>query len=204
MQVRYPRAGAAAALLAVLALPACTPDTQVDTSGGQPRPTTAAPSSAASTVPAVTPAPESPTPSRSASSPLEAAILAQYREYFATLVSASRAKPAERRDLLSRVAVDPSLNQTLEGMAAAEAFGEVSFGTIIVHPTLVKVNGSTATVRDCQDGSGAGRRSAATGKLLVVGSKNDFAVATVKRAADGVWRVATVEYQPAGSCNVNA
>lgn len=112
MQASYPRAGAVAALLAALALPACSPDTQVDTSGGQPR-TTAPPSPAASTVPALTPAPATPSRSTNASSPAEAAILKQYRAFFNIRTPAARAAPVERRKLLGKVAVEPSLSRTL-------------------------------------------------------------------------------------------
>lgn len=131
-------------------------------------------------------------------------ILAQYRGFFAVLTPASKAKPAVRLAMLTRFATEPSLTRTLGGFAAASAAGEVLYGEDIVRPELTRVDGSMATLRDCQDTSGHGRLKVATGKKVTVGLKNDLAIVTMKRGPDAVWRVSTLEYKPAGSCNAVA
>jgi len=80
----------------------------------------------------------------------------------------------------------------------------VYYGQDTVRPEITMVNGLTATLRDCQDTSGHGRLKVATGKKVTLGLKNDLAIVTMKRGPDGVWRVSTVEYKPAGSCSAAA
>lgn len=133
--------------------------------------------------------------------PEQDAILAQYRAFWAVLTPASKAEPEARRAMLEQVAVDPSLTRTLGGMRASDNIGEVAYGQEVVRPELVSVDGATATLRDCQDGSAAGRVKVATGEKVTVGAKDELAIVTMQRGADAVWRVATVEYQPAGSCS---
>jgi len=136
--------------------------------------------------------------------PDESQILAQYRAFFVSITPASKTTPAGRLRLMQKVAMEPALTRTLGGIAAVVAAGEVFYGQDILHPELTKVEGATATLRDCQDSSGAGRVRTKTGKKVTVGRKNDLAVVTMKRGADSVWRVSTVEYKPAGSCSAAA
>lgn len=136
--------------------------------------------------------------------PEQEAILTQYRAFWAILTPASRAKPEARRAMLETVAVDPSLTRTLNGMRASDSIGEVAYGQEVVRPELVSADGGTATLRDCQDGSAAGRVKVATGEKVTVGVKDALAIVTMQRGADAVWRVSTVEYQPAGSCSAPA
>jgi len=137
--------------------------------------------------------------------PEEGQILAQYRAFFTRLTPASKAKPAAvRLAMLKRFATEPSLTRTLGGFAAASAAGEVYYGQDIVRPEITMVVGLTATLSDCQDTPGHGRLKVATGKKVTVGLKNDLAIVTMKRGPDGVWRVSTVEYKPAGSCSAAA
>lgn len=136
--------------------------------------------------------------------PDEGQILAQYRAFFAVLAPASKARAAQRLAMLKTVATDPSLTRTLGGLAAATAAGEMLYGKDILRPEVVNVAGGTATIRDCQDTSGFGRLKIATGKKVTVGVKNTLATVVMKRGADGVWRVATVENKAAGSCSAAA
>lgn len=85
-------------------------------------------------------------------------------------------------------------------MAAAEAFGEVGYGSHVLQPQVVKVSGAAATVRDCQDSSRTGRMKIATGEKVTVGVKNVLVTVGMKLGADGVWRVSTADYDSAGSC----
>lgn len=136
--------------------------------------------------------------------PEQDAILSQYKAFWAILTPASKAEPEARRAMLEKVAVDPSLTRTLNGMRASDNIGEVAYGQEVVRPELVSADGATATLRDCQDGSAAGRVKVATGEKVTVGAKDALAIVTMQRGADAVWRVSTVEYQPAGSCSAPA
>ena len=177
----------ATVLVAIIALSGCSDDGGVRV---QSVPTPTASQATPSTVPS--------------DFPEQVQILAQYRAFFAALAPASRATPANRLKLLQKVATEPVLTRTVGGMAASSAAGEVLYGQDIIRPELTKVDGTTAMLRDCQDSSGAGRMKASTGKKVTVGRKNDLALVTMKRGADGVWRVSTVAYQPAGSCSAGA
>lgn len=181
--------GAAVALLAVVVLlNGCSHSSGVNVQS-LPTPT------ASAGTPSVRPSPTFPD---------QDLILAQYRAYFATLTPASKATPPMRFEILRKVATDPSLTRTLGGLAAAAAAGEVYYGEDIVRPEITKVEGRLAMLRDCQDSSGHGRLKVATGKKVTVGLKNDLAIVTMKLGTEGVWRVSTVTYKPAGSCSAPA
>jgi hypothetical protein len=140
--------------------------------------------------------------SAATSFPGEAQILAQYRGFFAVLAPVSRAKLASvRLSMLKGFATEPSLTRTLGGFAASYAAGEVLYGRDLLRPKITMFDGTTATLRDCQDSSGAGRVNAKTGRKVTVGRKDDLALVTMKLGLDAVWRVSTVTYQPAGSCS---
>jgi len=126
-------------------------------------------------------------------------ILAQYAAFFAALTPTSEAPDAQRRELLAPYAVDPVLSRTLRGMLASDKLGQVGYGEIALRPRIAKVDKGIAVVRDCQDASRHGRKERATGKIVTRGTQHDLAVVTLKRAPDGVWRVATVDY-PGGAC----
>ncbi|MDQ3383538.1 MAG: hypothetical protein M3519_07130, partial [Actinomycetota bacterium] len=57
--------------------------------------------------------------------PEQDAILSQYKAFWAVLTPASKAEPEARRAMLEKVAVDPSLTRTLNGMRASDNIGEV-------------------------------------------------------------------------------
>ena len=202
MPVTVLRAEIAAALLFALALTGCSRGSGVDASGG-PLPsatpvTTPSASSSASPGPQTTPtSPSSP----SISALTTSAILTQYRAFFAALTPASKATPAVRYAMLQKVAAEPELTRLLGGIAAAEHVGEVFYGEDLVRPQIIRVTSVNATLRDCADTSQHGRLKVATGKRVTVGYKNDLAIVTMMRGGDGVWRVATVESKPAGSCS---
>ena len=103
--------------------------------------------------------------------------------------------------MLQKVAAEPELTRLLGGIAAAEHVGEVFYGEDLVRPQIIRVTSVNATLRDCADTSQHGRLKVATGKRVTVGYKNDLAIVTMMRGGDGVWRVATVESKPAGSCS---
>ncbi len=122
------------------------------------------------------------------------AILAAYREFFARQTEISLAPRAERRTLLEPFTTDPALQRVLGGMFAADEMGEVGYGAPIVSPEVRRITGDTAEVVDCQDGREAGRKNIETGKITTRGAKQAKAVVTLKRGADGSWRVATIAF----------
>lgn len=134
--------------------------------------------------------------------PGQAAILTQYRAFFAALTPLSKMNSsAARRAAVAKLAVDPELTQLVGGIAAARAQGQVLYGGFILRPQLLLVSGDTAKLTDCQDSSKHGRSVAATGKVVTFGRANDLAMATMKRGSDGAWRMARIDYAAAGSCN---
>lgn len=112
--------------------------------------------------------------------------------------------PTDRVEAMTKLAVDPALARVLGGMASSDQAGEVGYGAHVLRPKIDKIDGDTATILDCQDTSGSGRLVEATGKVVTVGRTNDYAQVTLQRGADGAWRVATVAYAAAGSCNAEA
>lgn len=91
--------------------------------------------------------------------------------------------------------------QIMGAMAAATQAGEVYYGEHVLRPRIDSLGQDSAAILDCQDTSAHGREVAATGRKVTVGRKNDYAQVTMKFGADAVWRVATVSYAAAGSCN---
>lgn len=190
-------------LFVAVTLCSCSTDGGVDAQGPvSPAPSSLAGSSAVSPLPTAT---ASTTTSLStAEFPDQAAILTQYRAFFAALTPASLLAEGPRSELLGGLAVDPLLTRVLGGMATSTSQGEVSYGEILVYPKLQSVHGDTAALTDCQDGSRSGRMKAATGEKTTVGSDHDFADVTLKRGADGVWRLATVAYRAEASCSAGS
>ena len=148
-----------------------------------------------------TPATSTPPPSTHSAN-VSDVILAQYRAFFTSLVPLSKQEPNARLEAMKRLAMDPELTQILGAMAAATQAGEVYYGSHVLRPRIDSLQPDSATILDCQDTSAHGREVAATGKKVTVGRKNDYAQVTMKLGDDGAWRVATVGYAAAGSCNV--
>ncbi len=190
----------AAALAGVLVVSGCGRSSQVDTSGGPPAPVATATPAPVATATATT---ATAAPSTRAF-PRQAEIVSQYRAFFASLTPLSRVTYAVRYPAMQKLAVDPELTRAMGGIAAANSAGEVYYGVPASRPVITSIAGDSASLTDCQDTSRAGRMKQATGKIVTVGGKNDFARVTMKRGGDGAWRVATLEYAPAGSCHANA
>ena len=180
------------------ALCGCSPGSGVRAQG----PTSSNPTAASPSQGQGTSTPPTSTPTASASSgDVTQVILAQYRAFFASLVTLSKTEPNARFEAIKRLAADPELTQIMGAMAAATQAGEVYYGDHVLRPKIGSLQPDSATILDCQDTSAHGREVAATGKKLTVGRKNDYAQVTMKLGDDGIWRVATVGYAAAGSCN---
>ena len=104
---------------------------------------------------------------------------------------------------MAKLAVDPEYTTLLSTIKATRDVGEVGYGSDVVRPDLQSVVGGVATLVDCQDTSNAGRMKITTGEKVTKGHKNDLVQVTMKRGADGIWRVATLASAAAGSCHVD-
>lgn len=194
-------AGVAAVLTAALAVASCSPASGVDAQGPVTPTPTAMPTTSTSTL---DPTPPSSPSAMPATTPGSADILDQYRAFFASLTPLSKASYDARLAAMQKLATDPELTRVMGGMAASTQAGEVFYGEDIIRPMIVSVVGDVATIADCQDTSNHGRERLATGEKVTVGVKNTLANITMKRGADGVWRVAAIENQQAGSCAAGA
>ena len=130
----------------------------------------------------------------------EQRILAQYQSFWKREASAAEAAATQRRAILEAVATDPLLSRVLRGMQASDNLGQIGYGRIIPRARVTGIDRDTATIRDCQDASKAGRKDRDTGKTVTRGTAHDLALATMKRGRDGVWRVATVDYPRGDRC----
>ena len=199
MTTRRPPLRLLVVIAAAAALCGCRSGNEVRTQG----PTSSAPTSASSPSQSQgTATSPSSTPTVIGSSgDVSQVVLSQYRAFFASLVPLSKTEPNARFTAMKRLAVDPELTQIMGAMAAATQAGEVYYGDHVLRPKIDSLQPDSATILDCQDTSAHGREVAATGKKLTVGRKNDYAQVTMKLGDDGIWRVATVGYAAAGSCN---
>lgn len=159
--------------------------------------------SAGSTPTAVRPPPTavgSPTASRS-STPAravpdrQALLLAQYRAFWSSLAAVSRMPATQRREALSKVAVDPALRSVVVGMEKLDHKGEVLYGADIPRPKPhVALNGMTAVLDDCQDSTNAGAARRGTMTPVTVGVARNHVVVTMKTVANGSWKIAFISY----------
>jgi hypothetical protein len=158
-------------------------------------------SPAADPTPAGTPSAATPTASVSvpARVPVVDLVLAQYTAFWKTITPAAQAPASRRRAILAPVAADPELSRLLRGLVAAEAVGEGQYGVEVPRARVTNVRGATADVVDCQDASHAGKTNRRTGKPITRGVARNPVKATLRRGADGIWRVATVEFR-GGTC----
>jgi hypothetical protein len=125
----------------------------------------------------------------------QAALLLQYRKFWASLTSISNMPAEQRREALTQVAVDPALKSLLAGMDDADAKQQVLYGENIPRPTVrIDPAATTALVDDCQDSSMAGVEERASGKRLTVGTARNRVSVTMKRQPGEPWKVAYVDY----------
>jgi hypothetical protein len=159
--------------------------------------TSAGPSGNAST----TPAASASTSASPAATSERAALLRQYGAFWRALTPASTSPAADRKRLLSRVAVDPELQSLLSGIARERSRGRAFYGVDVPRPKVEQLSTeqSLAVIDDCQDSSGSGVIDLSTQRKLTKGTVRNHVVVTLHRGADGIWRVAFVSY-PKTSC----
>jgi hypothetical protein len=128
----------------------------------------------------------------------QAALLAQYRNFWASLTPIQQMPAASRRSALAEFAVEPALSSLLAGMATTDAKGQQFYGANVPRASQAEVtpDGMRAVVDDCQDTSQAGLAEKATGNRLTVGVPRSHVVVTLQRTG-GVWKVSFVSYPKA-------
>jgi hypothetical protein len=130
---------------------------------------------------------------------LEAELVRVYQGYRDAIPSAERVTGVERQAILMQWLTEPLLTRVLDRMAATQAGGRRTYGTVTFEPVDVSQKGSTARLHICQDGSRAGVEEIKTGKKLGHGLPNTPYVYTFRRASDGTWRISD-GVSPKGSC----
>ena len=127
-----------------------------------------------------------------------AAVIAAYNALWPAGQRADTAPAAQRQAILTPVATGTELAGMLSAIAADTTAGQASWGQPVLHPYDVTVDGTTATLQDCQDEMATGMMSTVTGQKLTHGGPRVHFDATLDQGADGAWRVAklTVSSQP--------
>lgn len=146
---------------------------------------------------AAAPAPSVTAPASPAASPVDeqAALLAQYRKFWASLTPISRLPEPERQPALAELAVDPALKSLLAGMRQADIKGQVFYGMNVPRPEVrINPDATTALVDDCQDSSNAGIAMKETEERVTVGVERNHVSVTMKKQPGGPWKVAFIDY----------
>ncbi|MFI6321606.1 hypothetical protein ACIBG8_29005 [Nonomuraea sp. NPDC050556] len=136
--------------------------------------------------------PASGAPTKGAPPPDQAPIVS-YRDLYPAGQSAERAEPRQRKEILGQYATDPLLSRMSRGIAALRVTGRVTWGLPVIHPYDLQIEGDTATLHDCQDARKTGQADDKTSERLTHGTANTHLRATLRKGADGAWRVATLE-----------
>ena len=139
------------------------------------------------------------TPSQSPTPTAESVVLATYTAFWKALPEASRLSGAPRTAVLTQYLVNPALSKISGTLAAQDAFHKALYGENVPRPTVVRMDGSSADVRDCQDSSRAGVEDLKTLQKLNVGVPRNLVMSTLLRSPDGQWRISTIVY-PGGQC----
>jgi hypothetical protein len=136
----------------------------------------------------------SPSPMATASSE-QAAILGQYRTFWASLTAVSRMPATHRRAALENYTVDPELKSLLAGMLKTDRAGQVFYGADVPRATAASVapDGLRAVVNDCQNSTHSGNADKRTGQALTVGVARNHVVVTMAKVSD-VWKVYFVSH----------
>jgi hypothetical protein len=90
---------------------------------------------------------------------------------------------------LGAVTTEPLYPSLLRALVRQHESGIREYGRVRPHPMTVEVRGSVATVVDCQDASGAGEADTDTGLPRTAGESRTPIAASLRRGADGRWRV---------------
>lgn len=151
--------------------------------------------SASSPTPPPSPTPPSPTPTFDQSTPVAA-----YRAFYAALVAAGRTADWQSLQSTSTATVSGSaLRVVVENLRRHATRGETLRGTIMLNPSLERLSGSSATVRDCQDSSGW-RIYDRTGRAKGPGTSQRTRVVARLVRTGGIWKVHAFISFDRGAC----
>lgn len=128
--------------------------------------------------------------------PDEAAVLAAYRAFWdAYLAAADPMDPSH--PALARHAASPELGRLQRAFLARRAAGEVIRGTLDLAPTIVRIDDTTAAVRDCYLDS-AGIYDAGTGKRKDTPTGVRHQILVTLTLEHGIWKVRDIDKEADG------
>jgi hypothetical protein len=136
----------------------------------------------------------SPTAVPSSASPRDA-VTAAYHGYWAAAQKAATQSPAQARQTLAPYSTPGLIENQLKGISRLQAKNQEPWGQVKIHIYAIDVQGSTARLSDCQDGSGSGLADRRTHQLIpgTRGSTQPYNLSvTLQRGSDGRWRVSAV------------
>jgi hypothetical protein len=110
--------------------------------------------------------------------------------------------PAEQvRSILRDYAAGAYLDLQVRQIVLLQTEHKGPWGKVVLHIGAVKVSGSQASVRDCQDASNAGLADTRTSKLIpgTRGPKKRNLAAQLTKGSDGRWRLSDLK-QFRGTC----
>jgi hypothetical protein len=133
---------------------------------------------------------------------VEEQILGQYRRFWTEALPAAQAASDDRgrSQILAPVAMEPALTLLIRGMAKLDREGQRAYGHDVPLRESVERQGSTALVTGCLDSSRTGVADRATGERLTVGVPTNPVLVTLKRGADGLWRVFGTKFPGGHRC----
>ncbi|WP_147339383.1 hypothetical protein [Actinomadura spongiicola] len=117
------------------------------------------------------------------------AIKRSYIAFVAILDRADSLPASTRRQKLGVHMTDPQLTQVLDRVEEMKRTDIATYGTVATHIQSVRIVGTGATLRDCQDSSGAGLLNVRTGKKINRGVEEETIKAYLAEGSDGRWRV---------------
>jgi len=122
-----------------------------------------------------------------------------YQGYRDAIPRAEEVTGKERSAVLKQWITEPLLTTVLDNMAAAQAGGRRTYGSVTFKSLDTEVHGRSAKMRICQDESGAGMMELKTGKRLAHGLPNTPYVLTFEQDSTGTWRMSDAA-SPQGEC----
>ncbi len=124
------------------------------------------------------------------------AVEAAWRDYWEVGLVLLKVPASQRRQNLSRVAVDPLLSDVITSAAQFQEEGVDNYG-FVTHrfhwgPSVDGKN--VALVGDCMDTSHSGSLNVKTKEKLTVGLPRDNAAIKFVRGSDNRWRAGHIQY----------
>ena len=116
-------------------------------------------------------------------------ITTDYRRFWSIASGLSRQPPESWRRTLATVAVEPLLSEMVDAATEQHRKGLLDFGTIRLHPRIVRSSTRRVSIVDCQDASGSGLLDAETGAVTSVGSARTPFAGVMDLSSDGRWRL---------------